>query len=297
LDAILQSHPTPVIMVSSLTLAGAAITLEALDQGAADYVAKPERGAHASQAFVAELIEKIRNAATMDVLRIIASRKRRRVIRERFVPLEAKRSLPACPAELADKCVAIGISTGGPPALTRLFGEIRSPMPPIVVVQHMPPQFTGPLASRLNKVSPLSVREAVEGDLLQPNCVLVAPGGKHLELVRRGSRVKVIIRDGEVVSGHKPSVDVMMTSAAKVYGPNCLGVIMTGMGRDGVKGCSAIRSAGGYVLGQDQASSDVYGMNKAAYLEGNVDQQFSLQDAATVVFKQIREVGCEAATA
>jgi two-component system chemotaxis response regulator CheB len=143
----------------------------------------------------------------------------------------------------------------------------------------------------------LSVREAVEGDLLQPNCVLVAPGGKHLELVRRGSRVKVIIRDGEVVSGHKPSVDVMMTSAAKVYGPNCLGVIMTGMGRDGVKGCSAIRSAGGYVLGQDQASSDVYGMNKAAYLEGNVDQQFSLQDAATVVFKQIREVGCEAATA
>ena len=140
--------------------------------------------------------------------------------------------------------MALGISTGGPPALTRLFGDIQPPMPPIVVVQHMPPHFTGPLASRLNSLSPLTVREAAEGDLLQPNCVLVAPGGKHLELVRHGSQVKVIIRDGEPVSSHKPSVDVMMTSAANAFGPNCLGVIMTGMGRDGVKGCAAIRRPG-----------------------------------------------------
>jgi two-component system, chemotaxis family, protein-glutamate methylesterase/glutaminase len=165
-----------------------------------------------------------------------------------------------------------------------------------VVVQHMPSQFTGPLATRLNTISPLSVREAAEGDVLQPNCVLVAPGGKQLELVRQGQRVKVAVRDGEVVSGHKPSVDVMMISAAKAFGPNCLGVIMTGMGRDGVRGCQAIRSAGGYVLGQDQSSSDVYGMNKAAYVEGNVDQQFSLQEAALVISKQIRKAGCEAAT-
>jgi two-component system chemotaxis response regulator CheB len=191
---------------------------------------------------------------------------------------------------LADKCVALGISTGGPPALSRLLGDIRSPMPPMVIVQHMPPQFTRPLAARLDLISVLSVREATHGDLLQPNCVLVAPGGKHLEISRRGTQARALIRDGETVSGHKPSVDVMMTSAAKVFGPNCLGVIMTGMGHDGVDGCGAIRAAGGFVLGQDEASSDVYGMNKIALRDGHVDQQFHLSEAATVIMRQVRSL-------
>jgi two-component system chemotaxis response regulator CheB len=167
-------------------------------------------------------------------------------------------------------------------------------MPPIVIVQHMPAQFTGPLAGRLDSISALSVREAVQGDRLQPNCVLLAPGGRHLELRGRGSRVTVVVRDGPVVSGHKPSVDVLMTSAAKVFGPSCLGVIMTGMGRDGVDGCRAIRAAGGYVLGQDEASSDVYGMNRAAYVDGHVDQQFGLAEAAGVVWRQVRRLACPA---
>jgi two-component system, chemotaxis family, protein-glutamate methylesterase/glutaminase len=137
----------------------------------------------------------------------------------------------------------------------------------------------------------LSVREAEETDTLEPNCVLIAPGGKHLEITRRGSRVRTSTRDGETVSGHKPSVDVMMLGAAAAFGPNCLGVIMTGMGRDGVNGCRAIRKAGGYVLGQDEASSDVYGMNKVAFVEGNVDQQFSLSEAAIAITRQIRRLG------
>ena len=169
------------------------------------------------------------------------------------------------PAELAGKCIAIGISTGGPPALAQLFAAIRPPMPPIVVVQHMPPSFTKPLAWRLDSLSELSIKEAAPGDVLEPNHVLIAPGGKHLQVRRMGNAVKAVIRDGPVVSGHKPSVDVMMNSVVEAFGGGCLGVIMTGMGRDGADGCRAIRAAGGYVLGQDEATSDVYGMNKVAY--------------------------------
>jgi two-component system chemotaxis response regulator CheB len=161
-------------------------------------------------------------------------------------------------------------------------------MPPIVVVQHMPPSFTKPLAWRLDSLSELSIREAAHGDLLEPNRVLIAPGGKHLEVRRVGGAVKAVVRDGTPVSGHMPSVDVLMKSVAATFGPKCLGVIMTGMGRDGADGCAAIRAAGGYVLGQDQESSDVYGMNKVAYVEGHVDRQFALSEAATVIARHVR---------
>jgi two-component system, chemotaxis family, protein-glutamate methylesterase/glutaminase len=284
-------------MVSALTRAGAAVTLDALDRGAVDYVPKPEAKSGAQAGFEEELVAKIRSAACIDVGRMIAARRRRKTPKRAAERPLANQAAVSCPKELSNKCVAIGISTGGPPALTRLLSELRPPMPPIVIVQHMPPQFTGPLAARLNTVSELSVREAAEGDVLRPNEVLLAPGGRHLEVVRRGSFVKVTISDGEPVSGHKPSVDIMMTSASKAFGPNCLGVIMTGMGRDGADGCRAIRQAGGFVLGQDESSSDVYGMNKVAFIEGNVDQQMALSDGATVVTQQVRRLGCAATTA
>ena len=120
--------------------------------------------------------------------------------------------------------------------------------------------------------------------------MLIAPGGKHLQVRRLGDSVKAVIRDGATVSGHKPSVDVLMRSAAEVFASGCLGVIMTGMGRDGADGCGAIRAAGGYALGQDEDSSDVYGMNKVAYVEGKVDRQFALDDAATVIAQQVRRL-------
>jgi len=192
--------------------------------------------------------------------------------------------------ELADKCIALGVSTGGPPALRTLLESLRPPVPPMVVVQHMPRHFTGPLAWRLNALSQLAVKEAEEGDRLQPNLVLIAPGGLHLELRPAGDSARVALRDGSPVSSHKPSVDVMMKSAAAIFGPRCLGVIMTGMGRDGSDGCRAIRTAGGYVLGQDEASSDVYGMNKVAYFEGNVDRQFSLAEAAGTLTLQVKRL-------
>ncbi len=248
--------------------------------------------------FAGELIHKIRTAAGMDVRRVIARRKRLAEARRQASqsPPVAKPGADDCPAELAGRCVALGISTGGPPALTRLLEALRPPMPPMVIVQHMPPQFTGPLAARLDSISALSVREAAHGDRLQPNCVLDRARRKAPRScdawARRSARW---CRDGPPVSGHKPSVDVMMTSAAEVFGPNCLGVIMTGMGRDGVDGCRAIRAAGGYVLGQDEASSDVYGMNRSAYVEGNVDRQFGLPDAAAWISRQVRRLGCPVA--
>ncbi len=292
LDALLAQHPTPVIMVSALTQLGASITLDALDRGALDYVAKPESGRGAEAALREELIRKIRSVVGTDVHRILDIRKARK---QRRAEQATKKRSPkevsdASPLEYAERCVAIGISTGGPPALSRLFEGLKPPMPPIVVVQHMPTHFTKPLAWRLDSLARLSIKEAASGDILRPNHVVIAPGGKHLSLQRRGKMARVAIEDGEPVSGHKPSVDVMMRSAAAIYGPGCLGVIMTGMGKDGAEGCRAIRSAGGYVLGQDEASSDVYGMNKVAFQAGNVDRQFSLHEAADAITRQVRRL-------
>ena len=290
LDAILARRPTPVIMVSSLTKLGAKITLDALERGALDYLGKPDYGAQTKAALKEELPRKIRSAAGTDVrriLRIRRERKQRRAQEGQQKP--AGRGAPtAGPAELLEKCIAIGISTGGPPALSSLFETLRPPVPPIVVVQHMPPSFTKPLAWRLDSLSRLSVEEAAHGDLLKPNHVLIAPGGKHLQVRRLGASAKAVVRDGAPVSGHKPSVDVLMRSVAELFGDDCLGVIMTGMGRDGAAGCGAIRGKGGYVLGQDEATSDVYGMNKVAYVEGNVDRQFGLNEAAMAIAREVR---------
>lgn len=293
LEAILAQRPVPVIMVSSLTQLGAEVTFEALERGAMDYVAKPERAGDVEAILGDELIRKIRSFAGADVKRILQIRAEK----SKRAKSQAPRRLPSPPERIevgktdwASLCVAIGISTGGPPALSSLFETLRPPMPPIVVVQHMPPHFTGPLAWRLDSLSQLSIKEAATGDTLRPNHVLIAPGGTHLQLRRQGQMVKVVLRDGPPVSSHRPSIDVLMKSAASLYGPRLLGVIMTGMGRDGVEGCRAIREAGGYVLGQNEASSDVYGMNKVAFVEGHVDRQFHLNEAALAIKNQVHEL-------
>lgn len=296
LDQMLALRPAPVIMVSSLTQRAADVTLGALDRGAMDYIAKPDSAARAETVLRDDLIRKIRAAHGADVSKVMQIRKRRRTASA------ASAAAPACGKSrkfsadhnVQGLCIAIGISTGGPPALTHLFENLAPPMPPIVVVQHMPAQFTGPFAQRLDRVSELAIKEAQTGDQLQSDHVFVAPGGLHLYLKQRGSVVSIDIRDGEPVSNHKPSVDVMMDCAARIYGDRCLGVVMTGMGRDGSDGSRYIKQAGGYVLGQDQGSSDVYGMNKVAYVEGNVHEQFALDDAAAVIttsLSKLRSVG------
>jgi two-component system chemotaxis response regulator CheB len=315
LEAILSRRSIPIIMVSSLTKLGAEITLDALDRGAVDYLAKPDYGEKTRTALRDELPRKIRMAADCDVQRIVEIRRgQRKRIAQRTAELgtastgaralstgrargdQSAKSAPSqFPLEFACKCVAIGISTGGPPALAALFEAIRPPMPPIIVVQNMPASFTKALAWRLDSLSDLSIKEAAAGDLLEPNQVLIAPGGKHLQVCRAGNSVQAVITDGPVVNGHKPSVDVMMKSVVEAFGNSCLGVIMTGMGRDGADGCRAIRAAGGMVLGQDEATSDVYGMNKVAFVEGSVDRQFALDEAATVIAHHVRRIKALAA--
>jgi two-component system chemotaxis response regulator CheB len=284
LDALLATHPVPVIVVSSLTQRSADHTLQALQRGAMDYVAKPEGAEAMRKVFGEDLVTKIRHMAGADVRRILQFRQaREKRAASAFPPLDN-----TLLTRFAAGCIAIGVSTGGPPALSQMFAALAPPLPPIVVVQHMPPVFTGPFAGRLNSISSLTVKEGAAGDVLAPNCAYVAPGGKHLSLVRRGSKVVVSIEDGEFVSSHKPSVDVMMKSAAEAFGERCVGVIMTGMGRDGADGCAAVRAAGGYVLGQDQATSDVYGMNKVAFVEGHVDRQAPLGALPDLIAEQAR---------
>ncbi len=291
LDALLERRPVPVIMVSTLTQRGAAISFDALDRGAIDYVAKPEHGVQQATEFRSELIRKIRMAAGMNVQRIIEIRRRRKTPTPVPPVVQKPPEKPplSAPSKLGNAVLALGISTGGPPALARLFADLQPPMPPILVVQHMPPNFTRALGWRLNSLSKLTIKEAEAGDPLRPNEVLIAPGGLHMRVVRRAGMAQVLLEDSPPVSGHKPSVDVMMMSAAKCFGANTLGIIMTGMGRDGAEGCRAIRAAGGYVLGQDEASSDVYGMNKVAFVEGNVDRQFHLDEAATLITNYVQE--------
>lgn len=191
---------------------------------------------------------------------------------------ESIRPLAPMERRVSNGCIVIGASTGGPPVLTDLFAALSPPMPPILVVQHMPAAFTGPFAKRLDSVSSLSVREATEGAEILNNEAMIAPGGRHLCLRRDGKRVVVKLTDQEPIHGHRPSIDAMMSDAAAIFGPHCLGIIMTGMGLDGVAGCRSIREQGGDVWGQDQATSAVYGMNKAAFIAGWVTRQFSIQD-------------------
>ena len=289
LDEILQRHSLPVVMVSSLTQRSADVTLQALDRGAMDYVAKPEGSAALQEKFRDELLRKIRVSAGADVKRVLQIRKSRATRAKTAQALKLDPAGDQVPTGYETACIALGISTGGPPALSTLFQSLQPPLPPIVIVQHMPAQFTDPFAQRLNAFSLISVKEAKTGDKLQPNHAYVAPGGRHLHLQRRGGNTYVHIRDGELVSGHRPSVDVMMECAAEIYSKRCLGVIMTGMGSDGSAGCGVIKAAGGFVLGQNEATSDVYGMNKVAFLAGHVDRQFSLDNLAALISQRCRK--------
>lgn len=296
LEEILKRRPVPVIMVSSLTQLGAKVTLDALDRGAVDYVAKPEVGTGVPATLRDELVRKIKAMAGTDIGRLLRIRKER-AEKQRSKLGSSPRLLTPIEGEaiqFADKCIAIGISTGGPPALSSLFEALLPPLPPIVVVQHMPPVFTKPFAWRLDSASQLSIKEAETGDVLRQNHVYIAKGGFHLGLQRVGSQVRCVVKEGDFVSGHRPSVDVMMKCAAEIFRKNCLGVIMTGMGRDGADGCGAIKQNGGYVLGQDEASSDVYGMNKVAFVEGHVHEQFHLDDAASVITDHVRRLWARA---
>ena len=271
LPKLLSVREVPVVMVSSQTTEGAEVTLEALERGAVDYMAKPER----------QQIHGLRGARDALVGKILsASKGRVRRPSARSVGAavaSSERSGRALPP-LAVKCVVIGISTGGPQTLAECFAELSPPIPPVLVVQHMPEQFTPVFARRLDRCCRLSVREASHGDRVEADSILIAPGSHHLKLAGSPPNVRVILNAGEPVSGHRPSIDVLFRSAAAVFGPDAVGMMMTGMGRDGVEGCRMILEAGGATFAQDEASSIIFGMNRIAIDEGVIGRQFSADE-------------------
>jgi two-component system chemotaxis response regulator CheB len=258
LERLMRLRPMPVVMVSTLTTRGAEVTLAALELGAVDCVAKPT--SETPDAF-AILPDKVKAAA-----------------RARVRPASA---LPVGPSandndfRCNGKVLAIGSSTGGVEALLAIVSRLPADCAPTVITQHMPATFTKSFAERLNRAGPATVTQACDGDQLKPGQIYLAPGDAHLE-VEGSTALRCRLNHGAPVSGHCPSVDVLFNSVARTAKGNAVGVILTGMGRDGAQGLAAMRAAGARTLGQDEASCVVYGMPRAAFELGAVERQLPL---------------------
>ena len=275
---IMARADIPIIMVSALTQEGAQTTFHALDLGAVDFIAKPDAAYVNIKDVARDLVAKVRVFARRGTARRLPVR-----------PKVAMPPLAEPPAPVRGthvglfECVAIGTSTGGPVALSRIVPALPAEFStPIVIVQHMPAGFTRPLADRLNQSSKLHVVEGTEGLVMRKGQVVIAPAGRQLVLRRAygSDEVEVQLRDDDGHSLHVPSVDVMTASVADVYGASTLAAILTGMGQDGVVGLRKVKDRGGFVIGQDAATSVVYGMPRAAAQAGLVDRVLPLDQIA-----------------
>ncbi|MDB5448140.1 MAG: hypothetical protein JWQ97_3457 [Phenylobacterium sp.] len=267
LEKIMRLRPMPVVMVSTLTVRGAEATMEALELGAIDCVAKPSTGG--LEGFQ-DLPFKVKAAAKAKV------RPLRSPGAERPAVLE---TIPA------DRVIAIGSSTGGVEALIAILTRFPANCPPTVITQHMPATFTKSFSERLDRICAAKVAEAQEGAPLEIGRIYLAPGGDHHLEVGGAGQLRCRLSSGPPVNGHRPSVDVLFGSVAKACGARAIGAILTGMGRDGAEGLLAMRKAGGRTFGQDEASSVVYGMPKAAFEIGAVERQAPLDKLAAELLK------------
>ncbi|PHM16951.1 MAG: chemotaxis response regulator protein-glutamate methylesterase [Sulfuricurvum sp. PD_MW2] len=274
LKRLMHYMPLPVIMVSSLTQSGAKTTLEALEAGAVDFVGKPHSHIYdGKDEMREELLTKIKLASKAKVRQHILQ--------------DMRQANATSLAETTNKILAIGASTGGTEALKDVLIGLPRNAPGTVIVQHMPANFTGPFAERLNSLCAMEVREARNGDSITPGVVLIAPGDYHMVVRRSGARYYVEIGSGEKISGHRPSADVLLNSVAKIAGANAIGVILTGMGADGARGLLAMRNAGAKTIGQNEESCVVYGMPKVAYDIGAVEKQLPLDQIAQGILASI----------
>lgn len=268
LDKLMRLRPMPVVMVSTLTQKGADETLLALELGAVDFIAKPGAQLEGGiERFGQEVRAKVRAAAdSKGRLRGMTS-----------APGAGKAVAISAPE---GSLIAIGASTGGVDAVRAVLEKLPANCPPVVIGQHMPAGFTKRFASRLNEQTGLNVCEAEDRMLLKSGCAYVAPGGFHLSVEKSSGQLKCRVSDDAEVSGHKPSVDVLFGSVAKVMGPMAVGAILTGMGRDGATGLKLMRDAGAYTVGQSASSALVYGMPKVAFEEGAVVEQAGVEAIA-----------------
>lgn len=278
LRKLMSQHPIPVVMCSSLTEEGSQTLLQALEAGAVDIILKPKIGAADHLSEIGDNIRHVVKAAAKAQLGNLR-RNRDRAIAHPLNPeqkLTADAVLPPpsgrAMAKTTEMIVAVGASTGGTEALREMLEKLPANAPGMVIVQHMPEKFTAAFASRLNTLCEVEVKEAADGDAVLRGHVLIAPGGLHTLIERRGARYHVSVREGPLVSRHRPSVDVLFRSAARAAGSNAMGVIMTGMGDDGARGMEEMHSAGAFTVAQDEATSVVFGMPKEAIARGGVDR-------------------------
>jgi two-component system chemotaxis response regulator CheB len=265
LDRLMRLRPLPVVMVSTLTTKGASETLLALELGAVDFVAKPSVDlAGGLEAFGANLREKVRAAVKSDV--------RARAMRAP-VPVMAVRTAAAPPGSL----IAIGASTGGVEAIRAVLAPMPVDCPPVVIAQHMPAGFTSRFAARLDELSQIHVIEAEDRMVLERGTAYVARGDFHLRVERSSGQLKCRLEQDELISGHRPSVDVLFESVARTVGPMAVGIILTGMGRDGARGLRLMRDKGAHTIGQSEGSALVYGMPRVAFEEGAVVEQVPVE--------------------
>lgn len=264
---LLPQYPLRVVVVSSVS----ETVLDAMNAGAVDFVAKPDMNSGRTSAlFLSELIEKVKIAYNAQIPKPKAV-------------TEPARHTAQPTATATKRIIAMGASTGGTEALFNVLSGLPANLPGIVIVQHIPPVFSQMFAERMNKALKLRVKEAQTGDYVENGLVLIAPGDKHMTVKKLGDRFRIELNAGEKVSGHCPSVDVLFNSVAGACGSDAVGVIMTGMGSDGAKGLLAMRQKGARTIGQDEASSIVYGMPKVAYDIGAVERQVSLENIAQAI--------------
>lgn len=289
LEKLMRLRPMPVVMISSLTEKSSDVTLRALELGAVDFVTKPKLDIAKGMEEYSEMIaEKVRAAAK--------SKPRKPSPLQISERLNADAVLPSVSNRITstEKLIIVGASTGGTEAIKEFLIHMPPDCPGILITQHMPEAFTKSFAARLDSVCKISVKEASKGDRILPGHAFVAPGHSHLLLARSGANYVCELNDGPPVNRHKPAVDVLFRSAANCAGQNAIGVILTGMGKDGAVGMLEMKKAGAYNFAQDEASCVVFGMPKEAIAVGGVDEIVPLQDMAAKVLAHLAKQGTRA---
>jgi two-component system, chemotaxis family, protein-glutamate methylesterase/glutaminase len=290
LSKLMRLRPMPVLMVSTLTERGAEVTMRALELGALDFVAKPKIGvADGLKQLAEEITEKIRIASKAHVKRAPAAPP---------APAPgapgAQAAKPAASSPLGrlstEKIIFIGASTGGTEATKEVLLHLPPDAPAVVITQHMPPGFTRSYAARLDTLCKIRVKEASDGERILPGHAYIAPGGLHLSVERSGANYVARVRDGEPVNRHKPSVEVLFESAARVVGQNAFGIMLTGMGADGARAMKAMRDAGSYNFAQNESTCVVFGMPREAIQHGAAHEVLPLQDIAPHLMEKLRSM-------
>jgi two-component system, chemotaxis family, protein-glutamate methylesterase/glutaminase len=292
LEKLMRLRPMPVVMVSSLTERGSEITLRALELGAVDFVTKPKVGIRDGMLDYAEkLADKVRAAARARVRQAAPAQHAAASAAHAAAAAASPAPLFNNPLVSTEKLIIVGASTGGTEAIREVLLPLPPDAPAVLIAQHMPPGFTKSFAQRLNGLCRITVKEAEHGERVLPGHAYIAPGHAHLLLARSGANYIAHLSDDPPVNRHRPSVDVLFRSAAQHAGKNAVGVILTGMGRDGAAGLLDMRKAGAYTLAQDEASCIVFGMPREAIAMGAADEIVSLSEMSRRVMARLAAMG------